>query len=258
MSMSSYEHLAWEVEGTVATVFLDRPPVNAVTQEMYREIRALFADVTQMGEGLRVVVLAGRHRHFSAGNDLDAFRGMDAENARVRMFHVREAFWSIYACEVPVIAAVHGAALGTGLALAASCDFVIASEDAIFGVPEISVGVMGAARHLSRLVPQGVARAMYYTADPLPAAELQRLGGVLEVVEADELLPTAHRYAQRMARHSPTMLRTAKHAFTTIEDMNLRHGYEYEQGLTGSLADHPDRAEALAAIADEREPEYGS
>jgi enoyl-CoA hydratase len=251
-----YEYLDWEVDGTVATVFLDRAPVNAVHQLMYKEIHGLFSDVGQLGPDVRVIVLAAHNKHFCAGNDLDEFRGMTSANARERMFHVREAFWAIYACEVPVIAAVHGAALGTGLAIAASCDFVIASDDAIFGVPEISVGVMGAAKHLSRLVPQGLARMMFYTAEPLQAAELHRLGGVIEVVPADDLRASARHYADRIARHSPVMLRTAKRSLTEIEFMNLRHGYEFEQSLTVSLSDHEHKREALAAIAERRTPVY--
>jgi enoyl-CoA hydratase len=251
-----YEHLAWEVDGTVATVWLDREPVNAVHQPMYREIHALFSDVNQLGPDIRGVVLAGRNRHFCAGNDLDEFATMTGANARERMFHVREAFWAIYTCEVPVIAAVHGAALGTGLAIAASCDFVVAADDAKLGVPEITVGVMGAAMHLSRLVPQGIVRKMFYTGDPLPAAEIERFGGVLEVVPGDELLATARRHANRIARHSPVMIRTAKQSLTQIEFMNLKHGYEFEQSLTVAMADHPHKKEALAAVQERREAVY--
>jgi enoyl-CoA hydratase len=231
-----YGSLAVETAGNVATVWLDRPPVNAVDEAMYREIHALFSEVSQLGDDVRVIVLAGRNRHFCAGNELTEFQTMDGTNARKRMFHVREAFKAIYTCELPVIAAVHGAALGTGVAIAGACDFVIASDDARFGCPEVSVGVMGGARHLSRLVPQGVMRMMYFTADPLPALELRRFGGVLEVVPAGRLMDTAYAYADRIARHSPVVIRTAKRSLTAIEPMDLLPGYEFEQGLTVELA----------------------
>ena len=119
----------------VATVTMSRPPVNAVDLIMYRELRDLFVDIDAIGNGVRAVVLTGEGKHFCAGNDLDDFATMDRDNVRERMFHVREAFFAIQECAVPVVGAVAGAALGTGLVLAASCDFVVASEDASFGLP---------------------------------------------------------------------------------------------------------------------------
>jgi enoyl-CoA hydratase len=134
-SVQTFEHLQLHVDGHIASVTLDRPPVNAVDQAMYREIHRLFIEPNQLGPDVRVIVLDGAGKHFCAGNDLDEFATMTAENARVRMFHVREAFKAINRCEIPVIAAVHGAALGTGLAIAASCDLVVAAEGASFGLP---------------------------------------------------------------------------------------------------------------------------
>jgi enoyl-CoA hydratase len=251
-----FEFLDSECDGPVATVYLDRPPVNAVHQPMYRELHTLFSDVSVLGPDVRTIVLASQNKHFCAGNDLEEFKTMTSENGRERMFHVREAFWAIYRCEVPVIAAVHGAALGTGLAIAASCDFIVASEEARLGLPEITVGVMGGARHAARLLPPSLVRLLFYTGEALPAAEFQRLGGVVEVVAKDELLTTAKGYAARIARHSPVALREAKNVLGDIEFMNLRHGYEYEQGFTVRLADHPHTKEALQAVAERREPNY--
>lgn len=241
-----YQHLTVNLDASVAHIQLSRAPVNAASTDMYREIHRLFSNIDQLGD-VNVVILSGQGKHFCAGNDLDEFATMTTENARERMFHVREAFWAIYTCAVPVIAAVHGAALGTGLAIAASCDFIIASDDARFGTPEVGVGVMGAARHMSRLLPQGLTRMLYYTADQISASDMLAAGGVVAVVHRDELIATATRYAARIARHSPVVLRTAKKALTTVEEMNLRHGYEFEQGLTVALADHPHSLEARRA-----------
>ena len=122
----------------VLTVTMRRSPVNAVDLLMYQEIRELFVDIDQVGPGVRAVVLTGEGKHFCAGNDLDDFATMDRDNVRERMFHVREAFFAIQECAVPVVGAVAGAALGTGVAIAASCDFVVAADDAVFGLPEPS------------------------------------------------------------------------------------------------------------------------
>jgi enoyl-CoA hydratase len=250
-------HLDVDVDGAVVSVALRRPPVNAVSVEMYREIHHVFATLDTWCPQARVVVLTGHGRHFCAGNDLDEFATMTTENARERMFHVREAFWAVYSCAVPVVAAVHGAALGTGLAIAASCDFIVATHDARFGTPEVEVGVMGAARHLSRLLPQGLTRLLYYTAEPVGPELLLAHGSVVEIVERDELAAAARRHADRIARHSPVVLRAAKRALTTVEEMNLRHGYEFEQGLTVELADHPHSREARRAALEHDEPDYG-
>src|SRR5262249_34444754 len=107
-------------EGPLVIVSLDRPPVNAVDRAMYAEIRDTFNGLRQAFPDGRVVVLEGRGRHFCAGNDLADFETMTAANAPGRMQGVREAFWAIRDCPLPVVAAVHGSALGTGLAIAAS------------------------------------------------------------------------------------------------------------------------------------------
>jgi enoyl-CoA hydratase len=256
--VTEYEFLRATVDGPVATVLMSRPPVNSVSQQMYRELRALFGDVAQLGDGVKVIVLAGDGRHFCAGNDLHEFATLAPDNSDARMAEVRAAFFAIQDCPVPVIGAVHGAALGTGLAIAASCDFVVASDDARFGTPEVGVGIMGGARHLARLVPEPWVRWMYFTADPVPAETIARLGGIIEVVPRDRLSAAAHEHAHRIARHSSAMLRMAKHSLNSIETMDLQPGYTFEQSLTTRICGHPDSQEAVRATLERREPRYPS
>lgn len=251
------EFVRCEDRGLVVEVTLARPPVNAVTQAMYREIREVFSGLRDEAPDSRVAILSGEGSHFCGGNDLHEFETLDPSNCAGRMLEVRRAFWAIYDCELPVIAAVRGAALGTGLAIAASCDFVVAAEGAQFGLPELSVGVLGGARHLARLVPEPVVRWLFYSADPLPAEELARLGGLIDVVPETELLERARARAERIARHSPAALLLAKRALNTIESMDLKPGYEFEQSLTCELCGHPDAKEAVRAFFGRREPQYG-
>jgi enoyl-CoA hydratase len=246
----SATRLTADLDQGVATVTMRRPPVNAVDLQLYREIRDLFADIDQIGPGVRAVVLIGEGRHFCAGNDLDDFATMDSDNVRERMFHVREAFFAIQECAVPVVGAVAGAALGTGLVIAASCDFVIASEDATFGLPELSVGVHGGARHLSRLVSQPLVRWMYFTGQRLTGAQMQAAGAVVAIVPRDELVAAAQAEARRIAAFSPTAVRMGKRGLNDIEFLNIRSGYEHEQGLTARMMDHPDSKAALRAARD--------
>jgi enoyl-CoA hydratase len=245
-------------EHGVATVTLDRPPVNAVDLLMYRELRDLFADIDQIGPGLRAVVLTGAGKHFCAGNDLEDFATMDRDNVRERMFHVREAFFAIQECAVPVVGAVAGAALGTGLAIAASCDFVVAADDAMFGLPELSVGVHGGARHLGRLVGQPIVRWMYFTGQRLTATEMQALGAVIGVVPRDQVVSRALIEARRIAAFSPAAVRMGKRGLNDIELMDIRRGYEHEQGLTAQMMDHPDSKVALHAVRTGAVPEYAA
>lgn len=254
--MDHYSFLRWKVEDAVATVWLSRPPVNAVNQEMYREIKALFSDPGQLADA-KAIVLAGRGRHFCAGNDLAEFATLRPDNSDERMAEVRAAFFAIQDCPIPVIAAVHGAALGTGLAIAASCDFVVAAEDARFGTPEVSVGVMGGARHLARLVPQPWVRWMYLTAEPVRGDQMARLGGVIATApRAEEVLDLAYRHARLIARHSGPILAMAKRSLNTIESMALQPGYAFEQSLTGEISGHPDSIEAVQATLEQRAPAY--
>jgi enoyl-CoA hydratase/carnithine racemase len=254
--MAQYTRLTVEQDGGVVTVTLNRPPVNAVDLVMYRELRDLFVEIDQVGPGARVVVLTGAGKHFCAGNDLEDFATMDGDNVRERMFHVREAFFAIQECAVPVVGAVAGAALGTGLALAASCDFVVAADDAVFGLPELSVGVHGGARHLGRLVGEPVVRWMYFTGQRLTGDEMKALGAVIAVVPRDELLDRARDEAKRIAAFSPTAVRMGKRGLNDIEFLDIRRGYEHEQGLTARMMDHPDSKIALEASRSGEVPVY--
>jgi enoyl-CoA hydratase len=255
--MPSYKYLWTELEDTgVLHVRLNRPPVNAVDRAMYCEIASLFADVDQISSDVRAVVLSGEGPHFCAGNDLEEFATMTPENGPERMWRVREAFFAIAECSVPVIGAVHGAALGTGLAIAASCDFVIASRDAQFGLPELTVGVMGGARHLARMAPQPLVRRMFFTGEPMSASDFETAGGSVLVCEREQLLNDAERFATRIASLSPTAVRVGKRTLNRVEWMDLRNGYEFEQGATVRMSGHPDSREALAAFREHRDAQY--
>jgi enoyl-CoA hydratase len=251
-----FEFLRVEAHGRTVVVTMARPPVNAVNQAMYLEIRELFSRMDELAPTARAVILRGEGKHFCAGNDLQEFLSLSPKNSPGRMTLVRAAFNAIYDCSVPVIAAVHGSALGTGLAIAGSCDLVVAAESASFGTPEVGVGVMGGAKHLSRLVPQQVVRLMYFTADPLPASELKAYGGVTAVVPDDQLLDAALELAARITRHSAVALRAAKESLNSIEYADLKIGYELEQRHTTRLSGTADSAEARRAIVEKRPPTF--
>ena len=221
--MIPFKHLTVvRPEAHVAVVRLNRPPVNAVDVPFYVEIADLFSNVDRIGNDVRVVILTGEGKHFCGGNDLDEFATMTPENSAERMWRVRRAFFAIGECSVPVVGAVEGAALGTGLAIAASCDFVVASKTARFGLPELTVGVMGGARHLARVAPGPLVRRMFFTGEMLSASDFASAGGCIVVCEPDQLLPRAMQFANRIASFSPTAVRVGKEVLKSYR----RYGFE--------------------------------
>lgn len=256
--LPEFQLLEIEERDAIAVVSLNRPPVNAVNQQLYGELRDLFSHIDEVLPEIRVVVLRGEGPHFCAGNDLHEFAVLNPQNSPGLSKIVREAFSAIYDCPVPVIGAVHGVAVGSGLAISACCDVLVCGESARFGTPEVGLGVMGGAKHMRRLVPEQVMRTLYFTAETVPAAELLPYGGIHSVVPDEQLRDAALALAGRMAVHSRAALRHAKEALNTIEFMELKNGYEAEQRVTGRLVAHPDSREARDAVLAKREPQYSN
>jgi enoyl-CoA hydratase len=227
----------------IAEVVMDHPPVNALTVagwfELAETVRALGED-----RGVRAVVLRAEGRGFNAGVDIkemQATEGFDALVGANRGCYA--AFAAVYDCAVPVIAAVHGYCLGGGIGLVGNADVIVASEDATFGLPEVDRGALGAATHLSRLVPQHLMRAMVYTSATATAAQLQHFGSVLRVVPRDELRVAALEVAGEIAAKSPTVIRAAKESLNGIDLWDVKRSYRFEQGFTFELN--------LTGVADE-------
>src|SRR5215208_7102185 len=227
----------------IAEVVMEHPPVNALTVAGWFEL----ADVVRsLGEdpAVRVVILAAEGRGFSAGVDIkemQATEGFDALIGANKGCYA--AFAAVYECEVPVIAAVHGYCLGGGVGLVGNADVIVASEDATFGLPEVDRGALGAATHLSRLVPQHKMRAMVYTSATATAQELHHFGSVLQVVPKEQLRDAALEVAGKIAAKSPTVMRAAKASLNGIDPVDVKRSYRYEQGFTFELN--------LSGVADE-------
>ncbi|HTW97468.1 MAG TPA: enoyl-CoA hydratase family protein [Acidimicrobiales bacterium] len=234
----------------IAEVVMCRPPVNALSVagwfELARTMRSLGEDPS-----VRVVVLRAEGRGFNAGVDIkeiQASRGFEAMIGANRS--CAAAFAAVYECEVPVVAAVHGYCLGGGIGLVGNADVIVASSDATFGLPEVDRGALGAATHLSRLVPAHKMRSMVYTCATASAAELQAFGSVLEVVPSGELVATAQRVAASIAAKDPTVIRAAKQSLNGIDLWDVRRSYRFEQGFTFELN--------LSGVSDELRKDFGA
>lgn len=240
----------------IAVVTMDHPPVNAQNADFNIEMAWTF-DMLSDRRDVRVVVLTGAGKTFSAGADLKA--RPDRSKAGERWQHnrrARESYHAILECTKPVIAAINGVALGAGLAVAASCDILVCANEAALGLPEIDVGLLGGGKHTQRLFPHSTLRRMMFTGYRLPGPELYRLGVVEACVPRDQLMDKAMELARQIAGKSPAAIRLAKRTLNTIENMTLRDGYRYEQNMTTELGDHPDSKEAQAAFREKRAPKF--
>jgi enoyl-CoA hydratase len=248
---------AESVDGRVAQVVMDFPPVNALPIrawfELAERLRALGRD-----PGVSAVILAAEGRGWCAGPDMKEL----ASGGREALIDVNRgcaaAFAAVYECEVPVVAAVQGFCVGGGIGLAGNADVLIASDDAVFGLPEVDRGALGAATHLARLVPPHRVRAMLYTGENATAAELHAYGSILEVVPRAALREAARAFAEKIAAKHPTVIRRAKESVNGIEAVDPRRSYRFEQGFTFelNLTDVPD--EARRAFVEKRPPDFGT
>jgi enoyl-CoA hydratase len=241
--------------GRVAEVVLDFPPVNALPIQAWFDLAEILR-AQGRDQGVSAVVLAADGRGFCAGPDMKEL----SEGGRQAVVEVNkacyEAFAAVFECEVPVIAAVQGFCVGGGIGLVGNADIVLASDDAVFGLPEVDRGALGAATHLARLVPGHRVRAMFYTGENATAQELHAYGSVLEVLPRAELRDAARRLAAKIAGKHPTVIRRAKESLNGIEAVDPRASYRYEQGFTYelNLTDIPD--EARKAFLEKRKPRH--
>lgn len=221
--------------GGIAEVVIDFPPVNALPVQGWFDLATA---MTASGEDpdVRAVVLAATGRGFCAGVDIKEMQRTSGHDALIGANRgCFAAFAAVYECAVPVIAAVHGFCLGGGVGLAGNADIVVASEDATFGLPEVDRGALGAATHLSRLVPQQLMRTMVYTGRNVPATQLHAYGTVLDVVPADQLRTRARAVAAEIAGKNGETIRLAKQSLNGIDPVDVRRSYRYEQGFTFEL-----------------------
>jgi enoyl-CoA hydratase len=233
----------------VVEVTMDHPPVNALPVAGWFEL----ADkITAAGrdESTRAVIVRAEGKGFNAGVDIKEFQN---ETGFQKLVGANRgcfaAFAAVYECPVPVIAAVQGFCLGGGIGIAGNADIVVASDDARFGLPEVDRGALGAATHMSRLVPLHKARAMVYTAAWASAQELHDFGSVLEVVPRDELRGKALEIAAKIAEKDPTVIRMAKESLAAIDLWDVHKSYRMEQSYTFELN--------LLGVADKVREDFG-
>lgn len=266
----SNDSIRVDVDDRVAVVTLDRPPVNALDTDTFTAIADAFDALSARRDVSVAILTAAGDRTFCGGVDLKdsprrhradgrAEDGAPKGDPRGQVDPgriVRDCFWSVYDCSVPVIAAVTGKAIGAGVALVASCDLVVASHTASFALTEINVGVLGGVKHAQRFVGPFLAKRMFLTGEFVDADELYRRGAIEAVVPAEELLPTAMAMARTIAAKSPIAVRLAKESANRVEHLALQDGYRLEQDYTVRVRRFGDSDEARIAWLEKRPPEF--
>jgi enoyl-CoA hydratase/carnithine racemase len=255
--MYDLTQIEYSLESYVATLTMNAPPVNALTRTLNDELTLALDRLSEMDE-VRAVVLTAAGKVFCAGADLkgraDNIKGPGDLPAHSR--RTRECFHAIRECAKPVVVAVNGPALGSGLAMVASSDIIVVSENASLGLPEVDVGLLGGCRHAMRLFGHSRLRRMALTGMRVKGEELLRLGIAELCTKPDELLDSALEIARTIASKSPVSTRMGKHTLNVIEDMTLRDGYRYEQDMTAQIGKTDDAKEAQRAFAEKRAPSF--
>jgi enoyl-CoA hydratase len=249
--------LEFSVEDHIAVITVDNPPLNTFPDTFVEELRVIvdsFADLPNV----RVAIITGSGtRSFTAGNDASGSKDTFAA-ARTNPRAVRNYVQALNDSAVPIVAAVNGYCLGHGMAIVSSCDIVVASTNASFGLPEIDVGSGNGQRFMREMFPRGHARHSFYTGERISAAEAYRLGAVFKLVEPDELMPEAFRIARTIAEKSPLAIRMFKQTVAWTDDMDLQTAYRFEGQATMALRRNPEGAaqmlEARRAFFAKRKP----
>ena len=238
-----------------ALLTLDHPPVNVLSRTVLDALTRRLDEVEDDPD-LRVVVLSSAaDRAFAAGADIREMAPLGPSEAREHGSRGQGVTRRIERLPLPVIAAVHGVCLGGGCEIALACDFILASEDATFGQPEINLGIMpgwGGTRRLPRRIGAEAARRWILTGRSVPARDARAAGLVSEVVPRADLLPAALRLAGELGSKPPVALAAAKYALLNAIDPGVDSGLAYELDLWARLFGTPDQKDGMRAFLEKR------
>jgi enoyl-CoA hydratase len=227
-----------ERRGRTVLLTIDHPPVNVLSLPVVDRLIERIEEVSNDAEARVVVLASAAEKAFAAGADVREMESLGPAEARVHAARGQEVTRAIERLPMPVIAAVHGACFGGGCEVALACDFILASEDARFGQPEINLGVMpgwGGTQRLPRRIGATRARRWILTGEPVPARRAESEGLVDRVVPRTELLATALALAEELAAKPPVALAAAKYALARAVDPGIEEGLAYELDLWARL-----------------------
>ena len=252
------DFIKYETEGAVGIITINRPKaLNALNSQVLEELEEA-VDGINLDE-IRCVILTGAgEKSFVAGADIGEMSTLTVEEGEAFGKKGNDIFRKIETLPVPVIAAVNGFALGGGCELSMSCDIRIASENAVFGQPEVGLGItpgFGGTQRLARIVGPGMAKQMIFTARNIKAPEALRIGLVNAVYPSEELMDQARKMAAGIAKNAPIAVRACKKAINEGLDAAMDDAIVIEEKLFGSCFETYDQKEGMAAFLEKRKVE---
>lgn len=256
----TYENLIVEVADRIATITVNRPDkLNALNPPTERELQDVFLKIRD-DEGVRAVIVTGAgEKAFVAGADIGELAKRDAVQGKEFAYQGQTTFTRIAQCPKPVIAAVNGYALGGGCELAIACHMRVASENARFGLPEVSLGLIpghGGTQRLARLIGMGRALEMVLTGRQVAADEAFRWGLVNGIASQSELLAAARRHLEPILSKAPLAVQYALEATLRSADLSMEDGLYLEATLFGMACGTEDMKEGTRAFLEKRKAEF--
>lgn len=245
----------YEAKDSIGIITMDRPnALNALNSEVLDDLEHVL-DAVDL-KTIRCLIITGAgDKSFVAGADIAEMSNLDQQGGSAFSKKGNDIFRKIETLQIPVIAAVNGYALGGGCELAMSCDFRIASENAVFGQPETGLGItpgFGGTQRLARLIGAGMAKQMIFTARNIKAEEALRIGLVNTVVPADQLMSTAEKTASQIAKNAPIAVANAKAAINEGLEVSMEEAVEIEEKRFGSCFETHDQKEGMSAFLEKR------
>lgn len=255
-----YKNIIFQIEEQIATITFNRPKVlNALNEASLKEFSHAIDKVAE-DEGIRVLILTGSgDKSFVAGADITEFLKFNALKAKIFSEMGHGIVSKLQELSIPVIGAVNGFALGGGCEVVIACDFIYASENAMFGLPEINLGIIpgfGGTQRLPRLVGKNRAKEMIFTGKMISAAEAQVMGLVNKVCVQDQLMDEVLNVAKIIVSKGKISLRAAKQAINTGMDVDLKTGCRVEIDAFAICLASPDAKEGTQAFLEKRAPDF--
>lgn len=256
----TYENVILDKEDDLATLYINRPKaMNALNKETLLDIKAVIEDLKD-DSSVNVLIITGiGEKAFVAGADIAYMQNMNVSESRSFSQLGQDVFRMIETMEKPVIAAINGFALGGGCELAMACDIRLCADHALFGQPEVGLGVTpgyGGTQRLARLIGEGRAKELIFTANTIKADEAYRVGLVNHVYPAAELMEQAKKLAQKIARQAPRAVGYSKTATGKGLQVDIDTAIHMESDLFGMCFATEDQKEGMKAFIEKRKPAF--
>jgi len=256
--MASYQHILTDIKDRVGIITLNRPEaLNALCQKLVDEMHSALNDF-EANTDIGCILLTGSEKAFAAGADIKEMQSKSYMDAYQEDF-ITGTWDRLANCRKPVIAAVSGFALGGGCEIAMMCDFILASDTAKFGQPEITLGILpgaGGTQRLTRLVGKSKAMDLCVTGRMMGAEEAERSGLVSRIVPADQLMDEALKAASKIAGMSLPAAMMVKEAVNQSQEMSLSQGILFERRTFHATFATEDQKEGMAAFVEKRAPKW--